>query len=166
MCRSVAIAVALFALIGNGAFACDVGDGTLTPPNFSKLIVCVNALEATTAKLNTTIVNLQNDISNLTKGMADVHKNLDDLNTAMARVQNVVSAIDGAAVTVRATVPNAGPWIGSGTGDLHRPDVQCPPNTWLSGIQGFKANINDLPAAVQGLTELQYTCRGTHGTLH
>src|SRR5689334_10629432 len=135
MRRTAVAAIALLAISGKSALACDVGNGDMTAAHFRALVECVNALEKT---------------------LAHRTKNI-------KAMQDVIDAIDGAAVTVKGTLGYVR-GSQSGTADLRNTTiVQCPPNTWISGIQGLKEDVLSLPSDLQPLNELQYTCRGTHG---
>jgi hypothetical protein len=93
--------------------------------------------------------------------------NFDKLIACVNNLEAVVNNITNGPSTVRKLdrdVPDSGSFGGfSGTLDLSNTTyVQCPPYTWISGIQGFKTDgISDLPGLLRPLAELRYSCRGT-----
>jgi hypothetical protein len=140
MKRTIIFSISVLLISSIGASACIVGK-TVTRANFIKLTGCVNNLETSLAKAQ------------------------NDLTTAISALQSEISAMKGATkiAAIRKTdgaVPDAGSYGGfSGTLSTDNPAVQCPPGSWVSGIQGFKVVIS-LPAAVSPIAELRYTCRG------
>jgi len=126
----IALATATTFSLTDSASACQVGNRP-TAANFAKLVACVNAAEQ-----------------------------------QLKQAQTDLKAIKGASKTVvnRATDP---PFLGNGSvdgfsGTYSTEDLkvaQCPPGTFVSAIQGFKAGSGGITLQTP-ISELRFACRG------
>ena len=125
-----AVTAAFIPFAASTASACDTSSGT-TQEHVGRLLSCISKLEA--------------DIVQLTKQVANLQTQLNHMHTTQSTV-------------VVRRLATAGP-AGGLANPLGSSLVQCPPGSWVSGIQVVLAEVPDLPAVLRPLGELRYSCR-------
>lgn len=152
--RIILVSIGLLLVTWNGALGCGVGNGAPTRQNFKKLTNCVNSLESENAKLKT-------EVAGLTATLNQVRTDLSNLIAAVNQMHKANTLV--AARKTEKDIPENGAWGGmNGTIDLNDTTyVQCPPGSWVSGIQGYKipSGVGGITGSVEPMSAVRYSCR-------